>query len=92
MERLWTPWRRAFVEGAADGRAVECFLCTHAADTDDRTNLVVHRAERARARLARLVSIGALIALVATALVLFATDWVTAQRVPAAASHAKVQP
>jgi protein phosphatase len=60
--------------------------------SDDATVLVVHRAERARARLARLVSIGALIALVATALLLLAADWVTAQRLPAAAPHTKVQP
>ncbi len=58
---------------------------------DDATVLVVHRAERARARLARVVSIGALIALVATALLLLAADWVTAQRLPAA-PHATVQP
>ena len=60
--------------------------------SDDATVLVVHRAERTRARLARLVSIGALIALVTTALVLLAADWVTAQRLPAAAPHATVQP
>ncbi|HWZ73645.1 MAG TPA: protein phosphatase 2C domain-containing protein [Casimicrobiaceae bacterium] len=59
---------------------------------DDATVLVVHRAERARARLARLVSIGALIALFATALLLLAADWVTAQRLPAAAPNTKVQP
>ena len=58
---------------------------------DDATVLVVHRAERARARLVRLVSIGALIALVATTLLLLAGDWVTAQRLPATA-NAKVQP
>jgi len=58
---------------------------------DDATVLVVHRAERARARLVRLVSIGVLIALVATALLLLAGDWVTAQRLPATV-NAKVQP
>jgi ATP adenylyltransferase len=45
VERLWTPWRRAFVEGA-DNRAGECFLCTISADPDDRKNLVLFRAER----------------------------------------------
>jgi hypothetical protein len=59
--------------------------------SDDATVLVVHRGERTRARLARLFSIGALIALVTTALLLLAADWVTAQRLPAA-PHAKVQP
>jgi ATP adenylyltransferase len=45
VERLWTPWRRAFVEGT-DNRAGECFLCTIAAAQDDRKNLVPFRAER----------------------------------------------
>jgi ATP adenylyltransferase len=45
VERLWTPWRRAFVEGA-DKHTGECFLCTIAAEHDDRNNLVTFRAER----------------------------------------------
>ena len=45
MERLWTPWRRAFVEGAADNTDTGCFLCSHAADTaHDPENLVLARA------------------------------------------------
>jgi ATP adenylyltransferase len=48
VERLWTPWRRAFIEGAAtttpDGEA--CFLCTSPAAGDDRANLILFRAER----------------------------------------------
>lgn len=59
---------------------------------DDATVLVVHRAERARARLARLVLIGALVALVAAALLFLAADRVIAQRLPAAAPHVTVQP
>lgn len=45
MERLWTPWRRAFVEGA-DHRAGECFLCSIPAQHDDRRNFLLLRAER----------------------------------------------
>ena len=45
MERLWTPWRRAFVEGA-DNRSAECFLCAIVAEHDDRKNLVPFRGER----------------------------------------------
>jgi ATP adenylyltransferase len=45
VERLWTPWRRAFVEGS-DDRSDACFLDTIAAEHDDRNNLVVFRAER----------------------------------------------
>ncbi len=44
MERLWTPWRRAYLEGSA-GHATGCFLCDHAHDTGhDRENLVLFRA------------------------------------------------
>ena len=46
MERLWTPWRRAFIEGAASDKTQGCFLCANAAAHDDRTNLVLYRAER----------------------------------------------
>jgi ATP adenylyltransferase len=46
VERLWTPWRRAFIEGG-DKRSGECFLCAIAAEHDDRGNLVLLRAERA---------------------------------------------
>ena len=45
MERLWTPWRRAFVEGA-DNRSTECFLCAIVAEHDDRKHLVPFRGER----------------------------------------------
>src|SRR5579859_5513504 len=53
MERLWTPWRRAFVEGSAANGANACFLCTIAAAHDDRANLIVYRAERVYAVLNR---------------------------------------
>jgi ATP adenylyltransferase len=44
MERLWTPWRKAFVESAA--AADGCFLCVDLAGDDDRGNLILHRAEQ----------------------------------------------
>jgi len=52
VDRLWTPWRRAFVEsagGAAPGAGPGCFLCTlPAADpARDREHLLLHRGERA---------------------------------------------
>jgi PPM family protein phosphatase len=53
---------------------------------DDATVLVVQRAERTPARLARLISFGALIAVVAGALLWLAADWVTAQRLPPTAA------
>src|SRR5260370_30044911 len=45
MERLWTPWRRAFIEGAADNSSTACFLCAASAAHDDRANLILSRAE-----------------------------------------------
>ena len=43
MERLWTPWRRTYLEGG-DSHASGCFLCAHAADSGrDRENLVLFR-------------------------------------------------
>src|SRR5438270_5825232 len=43
MERLWTPWRRAFIEGS-DDRPSGCFLCANGADpAGDRTNHVLFR-------------------------------------------------
>jgi ATP adenylyltransferase len=48
VERLWTPWRRAYLEGSDSPRESQspaCFLCAHAADAaHDRENLVLFRA------------------------------------------------
>ena len=49
MERLWTPWRRAFIEGSENKdqkRSTGCFLCAIPAAHDDRANLLLLRAER----------------------------------------------
>lgn len=51
MERLWTPWRRAFVEGATDLGSSACFLCAKPAEHDDRANLILMRAEQTYALL-----------------------------------------
>ena len=42
MERLWTPWRRAFVEGT-DKRSGECFLCEAPRAADDKETLILMR-------------------------------------------------
>jgi ATP adenylyltransferase len=47
MERLWTPWRRAFVEGATATAETTCFLCAAPAANDDRANLIVLRSDAA---------------------------------------------
>jgi ATP adenylyltransferase len=45
VERLWTPWRREFIEGG-DKRTTGCFLCTHASAPErDRENLVLWRTQ-----------------------------------------------
>jgi ATP adenylyltransferase len=53
VERLWTPWRKAFVEGAQEPASVECFLCAKPAQPQhaDRDNLLLHRGERTFATL-----------------------------------------
>lgn len=46
MERLWTPWRRAFIESSIN-RSDGCFLCDAPNAGDDARHFVVHRSERA---------------------------------------------
>ena len=44
MERLWAPWRLAYVAGTKPPTGEEpCFICKGLAETDDRTNLIVKR-------------------------------------------------
>jgi ATP adenylyltransferase len=45
VERLWTPWRRAFIEGSA-AASDACFLCTVPTQTDDKRNYLLYRGER----------------------------------------------
>lgn len=45
MERLWTPWRRAFIEGTTDRRDDGCFLCALPGESEDRANHILFRAE-----------------------------------------------
>jgi ATP adenylyltransferase len=46
VERLWTPWRRAFVEAGADGGGSDCFLCANSAAREDRVHMILHREPR----------------------------------------------
>lgn len=43
MERLFRPWRMAYVSGPKTGEAGECFLCAAARSGDDAQSLVVAR-------------------------------------------------
>jgi ATP adenylyltransferase len=49
MDRLWTPWRMAYVGSGGSKDDEGCFLCHHASapTADDDKNLVLHRAEHA---------------------------------------------
>ena len=45
MERLWAPWRMAYINGGLE--KVECFLCAAASHpSDDEANLVIWRGEK----------------------------------------------
>ncbi|MCS6850815.1 MAG: HIT domain-containing protein [Gemmataceae bacterium] len=47
MERLWAPWRLAYVAAAKPPEAGDaCFICRGLADTNDRQNLIVWRTDR----------------------------------------------
>jgi ATP adenylyltransferase len=45
-ERIWAPWRLAYVKDAAKDSADECIFCAKPADEADEDNLIVHRGER----------------------------------------------
>ena len=46
-QRIWAPWRLAYVKDASKGDEQECIFCTKPAGDDDEANLIVHRGERA---------------------------------------------
>ncbi len=43
MDRLWAPWRKAYVSGEAAGEG--CLFCRLLSESDDRGNLVLARGE-----------------------------------------------
>jgi ATP adenylyltransferase len=47
VERIWAPWRHAYVSDASKDPAEECIFCAKPAAGDDEGNLIVHRGERA---------------------------------------------
>jgi ATP adenylyltransferase len=52
MDRIWAPWRLAYVANAVStdakpDTAGACFLCTGLGESDDRKNLIVQRLPRA---------------------------------------------
>jgi len=51
MDRLWSPWRYGYVSSASPDDA--CLFCRVAAESDDKKNYVLLRAERSFALLNR---------------------------------------
>jgi ATP adenylyltransferase len=47
VERLWTPWRREFIEGTTTTSASDggCFLCRVPAEHEDQKNFLLYRGE-----------------------------------------------
>ena len=45
-ERIWAPWRLAYVKDAAKDVEEGCIFCAKPAGDDDAANLIVHRGER----------------------------------------------
>lgn len=49
MERLWAPWRMAYIDNneAPKPHTRECVFCAKVAESDDVANLIVHRGSNA---------------------------------------------
>jgi ATP adenylyltransferase len=45
-QRIWAPWRLAYVKDAAKDAEQACIFCAKPASDDDTANLIVHRGER----------------------------------------------
>ena len=45
-QRIWAPWRLAYVKDASKDTEAECIFCAKPAEDDDEANLIVHRGER----------------------------------------------
>jgi ATP adenylyltransferase len=44
-QRIWAPWRLAYVKDAAKSSEDECIFCAKPEANDDAANLIVHRGE-----------------------------------------------
>jgi len=45
MKRLWAPWRMKYINGI-DKKDKGCIFCAKPLETDDTSNLIVHRGEK----------------------------------------------
>ncbi len=46
MKRIWTPWRKNYVEGS-DSKKDRCFFCEALKDPDNPANLIIYNGTRA---------------------------------------------
>jgi ATP adenylyltransferase len=46
MERIWAPWRLAYVKDASKDRESECIFCAAFESGDDKASMIVRRGER----------------------------------------------
>jgi ATP adenylyltransferase len=44
-QRIWAPWRLAYVKDASKDKESECIFCAAITAEDDEANLIVHRGE-----------------------------------------------
>ena len=44
-QRIWAPWRLAYVKNATKDVEQGCIFCTKPAEDDDQANLIAHRGE-----------------------------------------------
>jgi ATP adenylyltransferase len=45
-QRIWAPWRLAYVSDAGKDKVEECIFCSKPAEGDDESAFIVHRGER----------------------------------------------
>ncbi len=45
-QRIWAPWRLAYVKDASKDSEQACIFCVKPAEDDDEANLIVHRGDR----------------------------------------------
>ena len=45
-QRIWAPWRLAYVKHASNEAEAGCIFCSKPEEEDDAANLIVHRGER----------------------------------------------
>jgi len=45
MQRLWAPWRMAYIEGESEKKTDRCIFCDFPAENDDEKHLIAYRSE-----------------------------------------------